>query len=102
MTVQEKKQVRKFPLDKGHFITVSNYLAQNPKLEPYLNIYVDGELVKEVEVSDGYVEISIPVTEHEDDIYDVQIKTNCFFNPKNIGMNEDTRDLSVAMYYIGD
>ena len=82
-------------------LTLGNYLAQNAELEPELFICIDGELVVEVEVVEGYVELLIPVSNHESDIYDVEIKTNCYFNPQNIGINDDTRDLSIALYYIG-
>lgn len=49
----------------------------------------------------GYFELTIPMTGHRSDVYDIEIETNCYFNPKDIGINEDTRNLSVALYYIG-
>lgn len=83
-------------------LQLSNYIAQNPELIPYIQIFVDGELVQDVEVTDEFVELNIPMSEHEGDIYDIKIKTNCYFNPKDIGINEDARNLSIGMYYIGN
>jgi hypothetical protein len=81
---------------------LSNYMAQNPELSPYIRIYVDNELVQEVDATDEYVEINIPMTEHIGDVYDIQVKTNCYFNPKDLGQSSDDRNLSIAMYYVGN
>lgn len=81
---------------------LGNYMTQNPDLIPYIQIYVDDLLAKEVTVTDEYIELNIPMPDHISDIYNVEIKTNCYFNPKNIGINEDTRNLSVGIYYIGN
>lgn len=79
------------------------YMLQNAELVPKLQIYVDKVLVKEIQISEGggYFELTIPMTGHRSDVYDIEIETNCYFNPKDIGINEDTRNLSVALYYIG-
>lgn len=74
---------------------LGNWLAQNPDLVPQLQIYVDNVLVKDAEVTDGYTELNIPMTDHESDVYDIELRTNCHFNPKNIGLNEDTRGLCI-------
>lgn len=81
---------------------LSEYMAQNADLIPQLQIYVDKMLVQEMAVTDEYTELNIPMKDHSSDMYDIEIKTNCFFNPKNIGINEDTRNLSVELYYIGN
>jgi len=83
-------------------MVLSKYLEQDNSLIPYLEIYVDGELVKNVDVIDDYIDITIPMTEHDSDEYNIEVKTNCYFNPKDIGESTDNRDLSIAMYYIGD
>lgn len=79
----------------------SNYIAQDAAIIPYLQIYVDKQLVHEFTVTDEYMEIKIPMPDHDNDVYDIEIKTNGYFNPKDIGINEDTRNLSIGMYYIG-
>lgn len=79
----------------------SNCLAQNPDLKPYVHIYIDGELAEDVEVTDEYVELSIPMQDHDNDVYDVQIKTNGYFNPAELGQSSDGRDLSLQLFYIG-
>lgn len=81
---------------------LSNYMAQNNDLIPYVQIYVDDMLIQEIAVTDEYVELNIPMSGHDSDMYNIKVKTNCYFNPKQIGQNEDTRDLSIAMYYIGN
>ena len=52
-------------------------------------------------MKEGFAEYVIPMQDHDRDEYKVELKTNCYFNPKNIGINEDTRNLSMALYYIG-
>lgn len=83
-------------------LCLSNYMAQNANLDPYLQIWVDGEMVQDVEVTDEYVELNIPMSDHNSDIYNIEMRTNCYFNPKDIGMNEDTRNLSIGLYYMGN
>ncbi|MBR3516191.1 MAG: hypothetical protein IKO10_07740 [Lachnospiraceae bacterium] len=78
------------------------YLLQNPLLDPQISVYVDGEYIQNVDVTDDMVDLRIPMTEHADDKYTIEIKTNCYFVPKEIGMNDDTRQLSLELYYIGD
>ena len=82
--------------------SLSRYMLQNPELIPELSIYVDGEFVQHVKVTDDMKEIVIPMQGHESDLYTVSLRTNCYFIPKDIGENGDTRSLSVALYYIGD
>lgn len=79
----------------------SDYLAQSPELVPYVHIYVDEELVKDVDVTDEYVELSIPMSDHDNDEYDIKIKTNCYFNPAELGQSIDARDLALQLFYIG-
>ena len=35
------------------------------------------------------------------DSYQIEIETNCYFNPFELGESEDNRDLSMQLYYIG-
>lgn len=81
---------------------LSRYMTQNPELNPYLHIYVDDMLVQKVAVTDEYINLNISMTDHDSDIYDIKLKTNCYFNPKDVGINDDTRNLSIAVYYIGN
>ncbi len=80
---------------------LSKYMDQNADLKPYVHIYVDGELAEDVEVTDEYVELNIPVLDHDNDVYDIQIKTNGYFNPAELGQSIDARDLSLQLFYIG-
>lgn len=93
-------------MDSGLVIKMETYLSryveQNADIVPYLQIYVDKELVQEVAMMDAYMEINIPMSNHDGDVYDIEIKTNGYFIPKDIGLNEDIRELSIALYYIGD
>ena len=81
---------------------LSNYKLQNINTNPLISIYVDGKLKDTIVASDELVNIKIPMEDHMGDEYTISIKTDCYFNPQQIGMSEDTRDLSIAVYYIGD
>lgn len=101
-TTIENSRIEESGLNIRMEVCLDNYMAQNPNIEPYIQIFLDGDLKREVDVTNGIVEINIPVDNHESDLYEVSIKTNCYFNPKVIGINNDKRNLSLAMYYIGD
>lgn len=81
---------------------LGNYMLQNPELEPYIKLYVDDEYVQDLSVKDGYAGYMIPMQDHVGDEYKIELKTNCYFNPKDVGINGDTRNLSIALYYIGN
>lgn len=78
------------------------YMLQNPEIEPYVHLYVDGEFVQEIPIVDECVEYVIPMTGHQSDEYYIELRTNSYMNPQSIGFNDDIRDLSIALYYIGD
>lgn len=78
------------------------YRAQNPELEPYIRLYIDGRYIRDIPVNEGYAEYLIPMQDHSSDVYEIELKTNCYFNPEYIGINDDKRNLSVALYYIGN
>ncbi len=77
-----------------------SYIKQQPDLKPYVELYVNGKKVKELDVINGNAEYSINVEPSSDDIYNIQIKTNCYFVPKQVGISNDTRELSYRLYYI--
>lgn len=81
---------------------LGNYMLQNPDVEPYIKLYVDDEYVQDLSVDDGYAEYMIAMQDHVGDEYKIELRTNCYFNPKDIGINEDMRNLSIALYYIGN
>lgn len=81
---------------------LENYMIQNPKLDPYIKLYVDGRYIQDLSVNEGYAEYVIPMQGHIGDEYKIELKTNCYFNPKYVGINEDIRNLSIALYYIGN
>ena len=77
-----------------------SYIKQQPDLKPYVELYVNGKKVKELDVINGNAEYRINVDPSSDDIYNIQIKTNCYFVPKQVGISNDTRELSYTHYYI--
>lgn len=102
MTKIHNSRIQEHGLTIKILTVLGNYMAQNPKLEPSIKLYVDGNYVRDIPVIEGYAEYVIPMQDHVNDDYKIELKTNCYFNPKNIGINEDTRNLSMAVYYIGD
>lgn len=77
------------------------YLQQNPSLNPQIEIIVDGVLAKVLSPGEEYYDIILPMDGHPGDSYTIEIRTNCYFNPEQIGMSGDNRDLSLALFYIG-
>lgn len=78
------------------------YMLQNPDIDPYVHLYVDGEYIQDIPIVDECVEYVIPMDDHEGDEYIIELKTNSYFIPRNLGLNDDVRNLSIALYYIGN
>lgn len=82
-----------------------NLLKSNPNLKQIkMKIIVNDFEVKEVDIIGGEQQISIQVNEFElasDDVYNVELKSNCDFCPKDIGESDDARRLFAQLYYIG-
>ena len=51
-----------------------------------------------IPVIDGYAEYTFDMSEHESNLYEISIETNCMFIPEAA---DDERQLSFALYYIG-
>lgn len=101
-TVIKNADIQKTGLRIGLKTSYEYYMTQNPDLKPYIQLYVDHTYVRDIPVTDEYCEYTIPMTEHESDHYMIELRSNCYFNPKAIGLNDDGRELSMAIYYIGD
>ena len=82
-------------------VLAQNYLEQNPKLKPQLDVFVNGELLESLPVEDGISEYVFAPEKAVNDTYDIEISTNCSFVPKDIGINADERQLSLQLYYLG-
>ena len=76
---------------------LSRYQLQQPDIVPKLELYIDGEYIQEIPIIDGYREYRIPLFDHVGDTYHIELKTNVYFCPKEIGLNEDVRNLSLAL-----
>lgn len=77
------------------------YMLQNPELEPRITLYVNGVLISDLQVIDGVSEYTVQVPRDEEDMYRIEIQTNCYFVPSEIGENDDLRSLSLMLYYLG-
>ena len=82
-------------------LPLSNYKKQSPETEPYFKVYVNDVYIRDLAASEGFTSYILPVEKAEDDIYTVRLETNSYFVPRDIRMNEDTRELSIALYYVG-
>lgn len=78
------------------------YILQNPDIDPYVHLYVDGEYIQDIPIVDECVEYVIPMDDHESNEYIIELKTNGYFVPRTLGLNDDVRNLSIALYYIGN
>ncbi len=73
-------------------------------LYPELRIYINNLLYKKMNTSPGKLELYFPADEISsfDDIYEIRIEHDFSFVPKEQGINEDTRELSLQVFYIGE
>lgn len=83
-------------------IPEEHFKAQDPSLSPIVSVYVNGTHAADVAPGEGTEEIHIPVTPAENDIYEIKLETEGYFRPSDIGLNSDSRELSLAVYYIGE
>ena|GEM_PF-861794 len=79
-----------------------DFKKQQPDVEPKLEIYVNDVYVSDFPMVDGQAAVTLPVEASEDGVYKVRLSCNSYFNPKETGVNLDTRDLCLQLYYIGD
>lgn len=81
-------------------------LKSNPDLKQIkIKIIVNGNEVKEVNIIGGDQQINIQPNEFEltsDNLYKIELQSNCDFSPKEIGIGDDGRRLFAQVYYIGN
>ncbi|MBQ8108900.1 MAG: hypothetical protein IJ124_01900 [Clostridia bacterium] len=82
-------------------VRYDDYLRQQPDVDPMFSVYVNGELIEEIHATGEENEYLFDVQSAEDDIYDIEIKCNFYFNPRELGINSDPRDLSLQLFYLG-
>ncbi len=101
VTVQDP-EITKQGLLLKYGTSYNRYRRQQSDVEPEFKIFVNNTLVKTIKVtSDEIKEIVIPVAPTTDNIYEIHLESNFFFNPKQLGDSKDDRDLSLQLYYIG-
>lgn len=81
---------------------LERYLAQDPDVSPKMQLWIDGEYVQDLPISNGDTEVVVSMSNHVGSKYNIEIISNFYFVPKDIGINGDTRELSVAIKYIGN
>ena len=77
------------------------YLQQNPALQPECSVSVNKASVGEIPVINGTETYQFKIEPSDDDLYEIEINTNCFFVPADIGENGDSRELALQLYYVG-
>lgn len=81
--------------------TADNYRRQRPEIEPLLEVSVNGEVVESLPVIDGTAEYILHPAADDEDNYYIELNTNCYFVPEDLGINTDDRELSLQLYYVG-
>ena len=91
--------------DKGLLVRIGTvydkYILQQPDLVPECKIYINGVFVGDIPIKNSVDEYQFTVEPSEDDLYEIEVVTNCYFIPFDIGENGDTRELAFQLYYIG-
>lgn len=99
--VIRNKQIEKSGLRLSLTTVLDSYRAQLKDLPLYIKLYVNGEYIADLDVINGNKEYVFKVPNHKNDVYEVELKTNAWFCPAQLGMNKDPRELSLIVYYIG-
>ena len=76
-----------------------------PQGSTTLHIYVNQELIDTISVSNTQIQkLNYPaeIFTNSRNIYEIEIYCEDSFIPKELGMNQDSRELSFTLYYIGD
>jgi hypothetical protein len=68
----------------------------------YIKLFVNGEFIADLDIITGRKDYVFKVPNIKNDMYEVELKTNPYFNPKKTSMSKDARDLSLAVHYIGN
>ena len=100
--VIRNKQIEKSGLRLSVTTFLDSYKAQLKDLPLYIKLYVNGEYIADLDVINGNKEYVFKVPDHNNDLYEVELKTNAWFCPAQLGMSTDSRELSLAVYYVGD
>ncbi|MBQ3366907.1 MAG: hypothetical protein IJG43_09540 [Acidaminococcaceae bacterium] len=100
--VIRNKQIGKRGLRLSLTTVLDSYKAQLKDLPLYIKLYVNGEYIADLDVINGNKEYEFKVPNHKNDVYEVELKTNAWFCPAKLGMSTDPRELSLAVYYVGD
>ena len=81
-----------------------NIPTQIQKQTPELRIYINDILCKKMNTTPGKLELYFSPEEISsfDDTYDIRIEHDFSFVPKEHGINDDTRELSLQVSYIGE
>jgi len=81
-----------------------NIPGQIQKQSPELRIYVNDILCKKMNTTPGKLEVYFSPEEVSsfDDTYEIRIEHDFSFVPKELGINDDTRELSFQVTYIGE
>lgn len=101
VTLRDEHITKNGLLLKVHTYNTSEYLAQQPDSDLDYSIYVNDELIDVLHATGNYDEYRFDVPAAEDDLYTIKIKSDFYFNPNDLGISGDTRDLSLALYYLG-
>ena len=100
--VIRNKQIGESGLRLSVTTVLDSYRAQLKDLPLYIKLYVNGEYIADLDVINGNKEYVFKVPNHKNDMYEVELKTNAWFCPAKLGMSTDPRELSLAVYYVGD
>ncbi|MCI9570638.1 MAG: hypothetical protein HFG14_12355 [Lachnospiraceae bacterium] len=96
-------------IDKGLQInmeTPDGFIPDFPNMQPASKIIMNGELVKTIywDLSRSYTETISPdllPMPNKSGAYQIEILTNGKYNPKEMGISEDNRDLAIRLSYMG-
>lgn len=78
------------------------YKKQLKDLPLYIKLFVNGEFIADLDIINGRKDYVFKVPNIKNDMYEVELKTNAYFNPQKTSMSKDARDLSLAVHYIGN
>lgn len=102
--ILKNNRIGKYGLKVVLDVPEENILKSNADMEKlHLDIYINDKLVANTQLSNGKQEIKINGKEiqNNNNIYKVELKSNCDFSPVEAGINLDSRRFFAKIYYIG-
>jgi len=87
------------------FTASGELFNENPGVRLKVSVLINNRHIKDIPL-DGAKQYSVTIDKAQmpkpvDNVYNIKLLTNAYFNPSRMGISSDNRDLSIKLFYIG-